>query len=109
VLRGVAFREAYKAVGRLVALAVQRGIALGEVDEASARAIHPALDAQALRALEPRAAVAAKESVGGTGPRAVSEQIAWLREAAATLEATANTHGSIDDLAQRVFAETLQA
>jgi argininosuccinate lyase len=109
VRRGVPFREAYKAVGRLVATAVDEGLALGEVDAFVARAIHPALDETALRALDPGMAVAAKESTGGTGPRAVAEQITWLRERAAELGAIAQVHGSIDVLAQRVFAEPLGA
>ena len=108
VRRGVPFREAYKAVGRLVAIAVDEGIALGAVDVDRARAVHPALDAHALRALAPAAAVAAKESAGGTGPLAVDAQIAWLRDQATELRATADVHGSIDDLAQRVFAEPLE-
>jgi argininosuccinate lyase len=108
VRRGVPFREAYKAVGRLVALAVEEGHGMRAVDAARAQAIHPMLDAAALRALDPAAAVAAKESVGGTGPRSVAEQIAWLRGEAAALGAIAETHGSIDVLAQRVFAEPLE-
>ncbi|HEY8039348.1 MAG TPA: argininosuccinate lyase [Polyangiaceae bacterium] len=108
VRRGVPFREAYKAVGRLVALAVQDGVPLRAFEPARAHAIHPAFDAHALRALEPAAAVAAKESPGGTGPGAVDAQIAWLREQAAELEAAAGVHGSIEALAQRVFAEPLE-
>jgi argininosuccinate lyase len=108
VRRGVPFREAYKAVGRLVAKAVDQGIALGEVDSFEAQTIHPALDAHALRALDAKAAVAAKESAGGTGPRAVADQIVWLRERAAELGAVAQVHGSIETMAQRVFAEPLE-
>jgi len=107
VRRGVPFREAYKAVGRLVATAVDERVALRAVDPARARAIHPLLDAQALAALDPRAAVAAKESLGGTGPRSVDAQIGWLREEARALAAAAEAQGSIDALAERVFAEPI--
>jgi argininosuccinate lyase len=107
VRRGVPFREAYKAVGRLVAMATGEGVALSALDPARAQAVHPALDALALRALDPAAAVAAKESAGGTGPRAVDAQIAWLREQATELRDAAAVHGTIDALAQRVFAEPL--
>jgi argininosuccinate lyase len=109
VRRGVPFREAYKAVGRLVATAVDEGLALADVSPVVAQTIHPALDEHALRALDPAAAVAAKESVGGTGPRAVAAQIAWLHQRSAELGAIAQVHGSIDVLAQRVFAEPLGA
>jgi argininosuccinate lyase len=108
VRRGLPFREAYKAVGRLVALAVEERIPLRAVDAARAQAVHPALDAEALRALDPKTAVAAKESAGGTGPFAVDAQLAWLRGRAEELDAVAAAHGSVDALAQRVFAEPLE-
>jgi argininosuccinate lyase len=108
VREGVPFREAYKAVGRLVADAVERGVSLRSIDAAHARAIHPALHGSALAALDPMTAVAAKESVGGTGPRSVEAQIAWLLEAARALLAKADAHGSIEQLAERVFAEPLE-
>ncbi len=108
VRRGVPFREAYKAVGQLVALAVGEGASLRAIDASRARAIHPAMDAAALRALDPTAAVAAKESLGGTGPRAVDEQIAWLGEHASALSEKAHAQGSLEALALRVFAEPLE-
>jgi argininosuccinate lyase len=108
VRRGVPFREAYKAVGALVALAVESGVALRAVDAARARGIHAALDTDALSALDPVAAVQAKESFGGAGPRSVDSQIDWLRSEAGALLAAAATHGSLDELARRVFAEPLE-
>jgi argininosuccinate lyase len=107
VRRGVAFRDAYKAVGKLVALAVEQRIALRAVDPARARTIHPALDAEALAALDPAAAVEAKESLGGTGPRSVDAQIAWLRDEAKRLGAVADAQGTLDGLAERVFTEPI--
>jgi argininosuccinate lyase len=108
VRRGVPFREAYKAVGQLVALAVGEGIPLASVPAARAQALHPALDAAALQALDPASAVAAKESFGGTGPRAVDEQIAWLRVRSANLAAVGDVHGSLDVLAERIFNHPLE-
>jgi argininosuccinate lyase len=108
VRRGVPFREAYKAVGKLVALAIDEGIPLRAVDAARAQSVHPALDANALRALDPVAAVAAKESFGGTGSRAVEAQIAWLKTQSERLVSVAETHGSLDVLAQRVFSQPLE-
>jgi argininosuccinate lyase len=108
VRRGIPFREAYKAVGALVAVAVEAGVPLRAVEPSRARAIHTALDAEALAALDPTTAIAAKESAGGTGPRAVESQIAWLRERAEALFAKATAHGSLDALAERVFAEPLE-
>jgi argininosuccinate lyase len=108
VRRGVPFREAYKAVGKLVASAVEEGIPLRAIDAGFAASVHPALDGDALRALDPAAAVEAKESLGGTGPRAVDAQIAWLRARAAELAGAADTQGSLDALAERVFSEPLE-
>ncbi len=107
VRRGVPFREAYKAVGALVAAAIDRGIPLRKIDAAFAKSVHPALDAQALLALDPAAAVSAKESAGGTGPIAVGHQITWLRTRARALANQAQPHATLDLLAQRVFAEPL--
>jgi argininosuccinate lyase len=106
--KNVPFREAYRAVGELVAAAMKDGIALSAVDLNRARAIHPALDAESLQALEPRAAVLAKESFGGTGPKSVDVQIAWLRQQSDALSARAKTHGSLDELAKRVFNEPVE-
>jgi len=108
VRKGVPFREAYKAVGALVAEAVRDGVGLRAVAEARAKAIHPALDAQTLLALDPATAVAAKESFGGTGPRSVDAQIAWLREHASALSARASAQGSLDTVARRIFDEPLE-
>src|SRR5580704_8777568 len=108
VRRGVPFREAYKAVGALVAVAVDARVGLRSVDPQRALDIHPALDEQALRALDPAAAVAAKESLGGTGPRAVDAQIAWLRGRAGALATKSEAHGTLEALAARVFAEPLE-
>jgi len=108
VRKGVPFREAYKAVGALVAEAVRDGVGLRAVAEARAKAIHPALDAQALLALDPATAVAAKESFGGTGPRSVDAQITWLREQASALSARASAQGSLETVARRIFDEPLE-
>ena len=108
VRRGVPFREAYKAVGALVALAVRENVGLRAIDAARAHEIHSALDGESLRALEPAAAVAAKESLGGTGPRSVDAQIEWLRERARSHARKAEQHGSLGVLAERVFAEPLE-
>jgi argininosuccinate lyase len=108
VRRRVPFREAYKAVGELVAAALGDEIPLRSIDPARARAIHPALDEQSLRTLEARTAVAAKESFGGTGPNSVDAQIAWLRERSLLLSNRAKGHGSLDELAERIFNEPVQ-
>ncbi len=108
VRRGIPFREAYKAVGALVRRAIDLGVAIGSIDPAEARAIHPALDAEALRALDPSAAMRAKESAGGTGPRSVHEQIEALRGEAERLAAIAANTPVLATLAKRIESEPLE-
>ncbi|MGH7440040.1 MAG: hypothetical protein ACRENE_30485, partial [Polyangiaceae bacterium] len=83
-------------------------VGLRAVDAARAAQIHPALDAKALDALDPAHAVRAKESLGGTGPRSVDAQIAWIRGEARSLAEAAARHGSLETIAARVFAEPLE-
>jgi argininosuccinate lyase len=107
VKREVPFRKAYQAVGELVAVAVASRIPLSAVPVETSVAIHPALDAEAMRALDPRAAVAAKESPGGTGPHAVDEQLVRIDEHAGALERTAGAVPSFLELAATIEAEPL--
>jgi argininosuccinate lyase len=109
VRRGAAFREAYKAVGALVAMAVDEGVPLRAIAPDRATALHPLLDAEALRALDPETAVAAKESSGGTGPLSVNAQVAWLRRRSGVLLAKAEAQGTLELLAARVFGEPLES
>jgi argininosuccinate lyase len=108
VRRGVPFRDAYKAVGKLVAMAVQEHVPLRAIPVDRASAVHEGFDAHTLAALEPRAAVDAKESIGGTGPQSVAAQIDRLREQSTELRTVATAHGTLDGLAARVFAEPLE-
>jgi len=73
--RGVPFREAHEAVGRLVRLAEARGAALEDLPLSDFRSIHPAFDADVFRALTPEAAVAARRATGGTAPRNVEREL----------------------------------
>jgi len=70
VRKGIPFREAYKATGQLVHYARERNVTLASVDVKAARAIHSAFDESVLAVIDPRAAVLAKKSLGGTAPGA---------------------------------------
>jgi argininosuccinate lyase len=107
VRAGVPFREAYKAVGALVAIAREEGVPLAAIGEVRARSVHPALTAQALAALDPVRAIAAKESIGGTGPRAVAAQLESARARATALHARASAIPTIQSLARSIAAEPL--
>ena len=82
VLRGVPFREAYQAVGRLVRHAREQGVALSAMTPAQTAALDPRFDAAALTVLEPRAAASRKDSAGGTGDKAVARHLVQLAERA---------------------------
>ena len=107
VRRGVAFREAYKAVGELVRVAKESGVALRAVSEERAKQVHVALDRDALAALDPVNAVAAKESAGGTGPASVRTQLGEIDAALATLQGAAEAIPSLERIATRIAREPL--
>ncbi len=107
VLRGVPFREAYKAVGALVRAALEASEPLTAMGD-RAMAIHPELDAAALAVLDPARAVAAKESPGGTGPRSVAAQLTHLRARAEALTKAGEAGGfSAAALARGIEDEAL--
>jgi argininosuccinate lyase len=107
VRKGVPFREAYKATGQLVHLARERKIDLAKVTVDDARSVHPAFDASVLSAVDPRVAVAAKKSAGGTAPERVDEQIVAVRAAASKLASEADAIPTLDELRRRVEAEPI--
>ena len=82
VRKGVPFREAYKATGQLVHLAKEKKIDLAKLPLADAVSVHAKFDADVLAVLDPKVAVRAKKSAGGTAPERVDEQIGAIRAAA---------------------------
>jgi argininosuccinate lyase len=95
VERGVPFREAHAAVGRLVARCVEEGRELTDLQPHELRLVSPQL-AEAPQ-LTTRASVLRKRTAGSTGPEQVAEQLeaalaelaerrAWLQDAGARRE-----------------------
>ncbi len=82
--RGVPFREAHRAVGRLVRRCEELRISLEEVPDDELAAAHPALAGFPRRLLTPEGSVSNKKSGGSTSPGSVEEQ---LREARRILDA----------------------
>jgi argininosuccinate lyase len=66
--RGVPFREAHEAVGKVVRACQGRGCTLSELPIGQWRAIHPAFDSGLYKALELEAVVGARRTFGGTAP-----------------------------------------
>ena len=77
--RGVPFREAHHAVGRLVRRCEEAGIPFEEVPDEELAAAHPALADLPRELLTPRGSVANKKSPGSTSPASVDEQLARAR------------------------------
>lgn len=83
--RGVAFRDAHAAVGKLVREAETGSVELDALPLASFTAAHPMFAADVLDALKPERSLARRNLTGGTGPDAVREQ---LKAASAALGST---------------------
>jgi argininosuccinate lyase len=82
VRKGATFREAHSSVGKLVKLSEDRGCELSDLSVGDFSAAHSMFAADVRDALSPRASVAHREVPGGTGPRAVADQ---LRQASTAL------------------------
>jgi argininosuccinate lyase len=79
VRRGVAFREAHSAVGRLVRESEDTGIDLAELPVSSFLAAHPGFGEDFRSALAVRASIERRNVDGGTGSSAVVEQLELAR------------------------------
>jgi argininosuccinate lyase len=75
VLRGVSFREAHSAVGKLVSLAEKRTVGLEALSLDELRAAHVSFDSSVAKVLTPEGAVAARRAVGGTSPANVAREV----------------------------------
>lgn len=75
VARGVPFRDAHAMTGRLVGLALKRGVALSELSAADIRAVCPQAGARAKEALTLSAAIENKDCHGGVATRRVRARI----------------------------------
>jgi argininosuccinate lyase len=74
--RGVSFRDAHGAVGRLVREAETAGVELDTLPFSSFASAHATFGADVLNALKPELSIARRNLPGGTGPDAVREQLA---------------------------------
>ncbi|HZC18522.1 MAG TPA: lyase family protein, partial [Rubrobacteraceae bacterium] len=78
--RGVSFREAHRAVGRLVRRCEEAGIPLEETPTEELAAAHPALADLPRDLLTPEGSIAHKKSPGSTAPGSISTQLEKARE-----------------------------
>jgi argininosuccinate lyase len=78
--RGVSFRDAHGAVGRLVREAEEAGVELDRLPLASFAAAHATFSSDALEALKPEGSLARRDLSGGTGPNALRDQLTAARK-----------------------------
>jgi argininosuccinate lyase len=78
--RGVPFRSAHEAVGRLVTALESEGRPLAEATVADLEAAHPLLTPEDLALLDPIASARRRASPGGGSPASVLSQAKALRE-----------------------------
>ncbi len=76
VRRGLAFRDAHHAVGRLVQYAISQNKALDALSLVELQAVAPLIDAEVFKVLTVEGSVAARAHRGGTAPSQVLAQIA---------------------------------
>lgn len=79
-MRGVAFREAHHAVGRLVKRCEELGVELEELPDEELAAAHPKLSDFPRQLLTPEGSVANKKSPGSTSYDSVERQLAAARD-----------------------------
>jgi argininosuccinate lyase len=74
VLQGVAFRDAHHAVGAVVRLAEQKGVALNQLSHADVQQVHAAFDADWSEVFDLQRALAKRVGTGMPGPKQVAKQ-----------------------------------
>jgi len=78
--RGVAFRDAHHAVGRLVRRCEELGISLEDIPREELKAAHSVLADLPPELLTPQGSVANKKSAGSTSPDSVNAQLKRARQ-----------------------------
>ena len=79
-VKHVPFRQAHHAVGRLVALALDAGVGLEQLELAAMREVEPRIDEDVYAALDLEAVVDARDSYGGTSRAQVTAAIERARQ-----------------------------
>jgi argininosuccinate lyase len=80
VKKGMPFRTAHDAVGRLVLLGIEQGKELGDLSLDEMRSIAPEIVDDVFEALDLRSTLASKSAIGGTSPTRVREALDSARE-----------------------------
>jgi argininosuccinate lyase len=92
--KGLPFREAHHAVGRLVRRCEELGVSLEDMPQSELAAAHPALSKVPEGLLTPRGSVQNKVSAGSTAPSSVDEQLRQAKVFLETMEGLSEGHVS---------------
>jgi argininosuccinate lyase len=79
VRKGLPFRQAHEVVGKVVRLALERGVGLDAVPLETLRGFSPLIEADVREALSVDASLRARAVTGGTAPAAVARALAEAR------------------------------
>ena len=79
VRKGLPFRQAHEIVGKIVRLALERGVALEALPLDALRGFSPLIEADVLEALTVDASLRARAVTGGTAPAAVARALVEAR------------------------------
>ena len=83
VKKGLPFREAHAAIGKLVAEAMEKGVALDDVSLSELQKVSPLFGEDVKNIFDPRQSLAARTAIGAPSPDNVTAQIeTWRRELA---------------------------
>ena len=80
VRKGLPFREAHEAVGKLVGLSVKRRVTLRELTLKELQAASKLFRADALRILDAKRSLQMRTAEGAPSPRRVASRLAWWRK-----------------------------
>ncbi|MFZ4482577.1 MAG: argininosuccinate lyase [Chthoniobacterales bacterium] len=80
VLQGLPFRQAHEAVGKIVALSLDRGVSLRDLSVADFQAVSPLFGTEAASLLDARRSLAARTTEGAPSPVRVAERLSWWRQ-----------------------------
>jgi argininosuccinate lyase len=80
VRKGMTFRQAHEAVGKMVLLAIEQGKELHDLPLQEMKALAEQVEEDVVEWLDPRQSVRRRELPGGTGPKGVRMQLARARE-----------------------------
>ncbi|MBZ0167671.1 MAG: argininosuccinate lyase, partial [Candidatus Omnitrophica bacterium] len=77
ITKGVSYREAHDAVGKLVRDCIDKGKKISGLENPELKEFHPKLNTEIRKLLNPEASVKGKKSAGSTSPSSVNQQLRY--------------------------------